>query len=221
MSDFLDLMLARSYGAPANAVRPRPVARFELPDRMPALETPLDVPAADHSPVAAPMTRPEAAPTPASPPIETRELITTRELLTIRETTITSAPVAAEPAAAPIELDAMPHIEAKPIARASTAPRDEPAPVAATKATPVAPAPALPAQPVAAQAAPLIPRPHAEPRIELVPTTPVVRVRIGRVELHGPPPASPPRPPAPRGARAPVQPVRSLEDYLRRRNEER
>jgi hypothetical protein len=70
--------------------------------------------------------------------------------------------------------------------------------------------------------APLVPQPKAEPSAAARPSTPVVNVRIGRVELHGPAPAAnPPRPAAPRNVPAPVRPVRSLDDYLRRRNEER
>jgi hypothetical protein len=66
-----------------------------------------------------------------------------------------------------------------------------------------------------------MPQPPAEPPA-VRPIAPVVHVRIGRVELHGPAPAAgPPRPQAPRSAPGPVRPVRSLDDYLRRRNEER
>lgn len=53
------------------------------------------------------------------------------------------------------------------------------------------------------------------------PPAPVVRVAIGRIEVHAPPPAPPPRPAAPSSPPRTVRPVRSLDAYLKNRNEGR
>lgn len=224
MSDFLDLVLARSYDAITGAVRPRPVARFELPDHVPpATETPTDAALAALAPAAAPAATPPAAPAPPAPPLVARERITTRELQTIRETTIRPAIATTEPPAppAPAERRQALGITIKP-SNSPKPERGEPVTPAEAQARATAPAPPAAPQPIALPIAPLMPQPQAEPTPAARPIAPVVQVRIGRVELHGPAPAaSPPRPPAPRSAPAPVRPVRSLDDYLRRRNEER
>lgn len=223
MSDFLDLVLARSYGATSGAVRPRPVAHFEQPDSIPPdHETPPAGVPPGPALAMAPAVTPSAAPAPPAPRMVTHELSTTRDLLTIRETTIRPAPLSVEPPTAPIEPNQTPSVVVQQITRPSAAPRGDP--VAPVEAHVLSAAPARPAtpQPVAPLVAPLRPQPQAEPPLAVRPTMPVVHVRIGRVELHGPQPAaSPPRPPTPRSVPAPVRPVRSLDDYLRRRNEER
>lgn len=51
------------------------------------------------------------------------------------------------------------------------------------------------------------------------PPAPIVRVAIGRIEVHAPPPAPSPRPVAPASPPRAVRPVRSLDAYLKNRNE--
>jgi hypothetical protein len=55
-----------------------------------------------------------------------------------------------------------------------------------------------------------------------LPRLPEVRVTIGRIEVHTPPtPAPPPRPAPARHPPPAARPVRSLDDYLARRQEKR
>jgi hypothetical protein len=238
MSDFLELILARSYGEVPGAVGPRPVARFELPDHTaPEAETP-PAAAPQRPPPAVPPVAAPVAPSPPTPPTVMREQFTTHDQLTIRGTRIGQAPAPPALPAEPMEREAAPSTVVKPMAVRASAPRDEPPPAEAEPRPPAVMPPLEPSQGPAAIApllprqdeppsqgpaaiAPLLPRQDEPPPTARSPA-PVVHVRIGRVELHGPVPvASPPRPPAPRSAPASARPVRSLDEYLRRRNEER
>lgn len=66
----------------------------------------------------------------------------------------------------------------------------------------------------------IMPAPEPETLRQIPDKTPVVRVSIGRVDVHAAAPA-PARPVAPRRAPASPKAVRSLDDYLRNRNEGR
>lgn len=229
MSDFLELVLARNYASatsmadPANLIRPRPMARFELPE----LITPeLEPPAQEAQPrpiITAHMpAAPAVAPQAAQPVSQPQEQIT-RELLTIRETRLSPPAARAEsqirslqpeqPASVTVQLHAEPVSRAAAPEQPQTIERkpQSPAEQSAVRPTPVLPM-IVPLQPSAEL--PESSPPRAEPLR--------VQVRIGRIELQSPGTApAPVRPAAVRSTPAVVRPVRSLDDYLRRRNEGR
>ena len=226
MNDFLDLVLARSYAQPPNLVQPRPMARFELPD-LPAPD--IEAPAIMSSSPALPAETGavhQAAPMPmplVSSPVITHELLRTRELLTIRELQPVPAVPRSEPdirlsrtdqpalGIAPVREPATPNLQAE----LQTAIQPELQHIAIHMPQQVAsPMP---------QVLPLLSR-SAQDELPLIPRAdrPIVHVRIGRIEVQSPAaPANPVRPATVRSAPAPVRPVRSLDDYLRSRNEER
>lgn len=224
MNDFLDLVLARSYAQPLNLVQPRPMLRFELPDLpAPDIEAPVAAQSSSAPSAEAGVTlQPVPIPMPAASPVITHELLRTRELLTIRELQPVPAashpqqdirlrrPEPPAPGIAPVREPALPGLqtELQPATQAEVQPV-----VIHTSQHAVPPMP---------QVLPMLPR-SAQDELPLTRRTdmPIVHVRIGRIEVQSPAaPTNPVRPIAVRSAPAPVRPVRSLDDYLRRRNEE-
>lgn len=225
MNDFLDIVLARSYAQTPNLVQPRPIARFELSELLAPEAVPEAVPPAPGTPAASPVAVLQAVsiPMPAASLAVTHELLRTQELLTIRE--IQPAPAAPHPdpdisLSRPAQPDpgiAHVHQPVIPDFLADVQPAIHTEVQAAAMLTPQQAAPPI------ALVLPMLPR-SGQNELPLTrhPDMPVVHVRIGRIEVQSPaPPATPVRSTAVRSAPAPVRPVRSLDDYLRSRNEER
>lgn len=224
MSDFLDMLLARNYASLPSDLRPRPLARYELPE---PIEQTSEAPTSTSVPVQ-PATQ-SAAPMPAHqqiPAVQSvspiQELITTRELLTIRDVQHDQPDTPSPTHDRLVQTAVVPapaqHQFVKPSA-------PQPAPeVGAPEHTsavvveehvmrPMPVQPLLPLPPRAAPALPVQPARTSQPRVE---------VRIGRIELHAPAqPAAPTPASTPRTAPPVVRPVRSLDDYLRGRNGKR
>lgn len=225
MNDFLDLVLARSYAQVPTLVQPYPIARFELPELLAPEAAPEAVPPAPGTPASSPVAvfQPVSIAMPAAAPVVTHELLRTRELLTIREIQPVSAAPRPEPdisVSRPAQPDpGIAHVR-KPVMpdfQADVQPAIHTEAQAAAMLTPQQAA--LPI----ALVLPMLPR-AGQDELPLTRRSdmPTVHVRIGRIEVQSPAvPATPVRSPAVRSAPAPVRPVRSLDDYLRSRNEGR
>jgi hypothetical protein len=237
MSDFLDGLLLRSLQRPPEgSVQPRPRARFETPDGAAGLapvaqsESPTAPDTAaltTATPTLAPDTVP--APTPGAQPPAGRVVGTIYQ----RETR--GSP---ESLRAPADREEASLLPAPPV-RSSSGERSGEAESGASDSAwpavaiePLRPRAQESAEPPSLVASPLPPAPWAEreapvlpPRAEAPPQPqagPLIQLTIGRIELIGPDPApAPPRPAAPHHTSRPAQPVRSLDDYLRQRNERR
>ncbi|MEN9937373.1 MAG: hypothetical protein RLZZ387_3952 [Chloroflexota bacterium] len=227
MSDFIDRVLAKSLGAAPAGVRPRPVARFEQADLAPVRAAEEARAVESLAPVVAPRDAPPRPPAPspaqvqpiAPEPTVTRELLTIREerAAPLREIAPTSHPGPVTTEHTPGTSSARPAPPAAPLTPlGEKPPRESATPHAAQPAARTAPTEPGPLAPVA-PLAPIAPA-HAPPAPA---RPPIVNVRIGRVELHAPhSPAARPQPPR-SAPPAPARPVRTLDDYLRSRDEER
>ncbi|MCB0165242.1 MAG: hypothetical protein KDI79_13510 [Anaerolineae bacterium] len=244
MSDFVDRLLARNRVGdgsnstpvgPLQPIRPRPVSRFEpagdaswtgkagvldeAGSALPSLSLPTS--AADSSPIApaASLRLFPGDPTyPAQATLSSAEPIVPRSILADRNAPFSAAPTRArtgDEAGEPIFPSNPPTLsvesERQPEANPERPGEAGPTPVMVRLET-VTPVIALPPEQPASPA--IVANRPAEA------STPLVRVTIGRIEVIAPAPAPLP-PPVPRHKPSPVRPVRTLDDYLRRRNEER
>jgi hypothetical protein len=226
MNEFLTRLLARNLGskeALPGAVQPRPVARFETADGMAGIEVPpLAEPQPDESfymALATPETKSSVPPQPRPGVDPIREEKSVRpakigrgdEAARLADILQTQREMHSTPPDAAHD-DKMSTVEPK---RLDADAFQRPAPMIVRVESVEHLASVLPVPP------PDIPtRPTEATRVTQA-SPPEVRITIGRIEVNVPPssPALPARPSPARRSPAPIRPVRSLDDYLRRRNE--
>jgi hypothetical protein len=237
MNELLTRLLTRNLGGeqpPPGAIQPRPLVRFETVDgvagtRVPSLTEPEPnepVHTAPANPEAKLPSAPHLAPdaVPIHDQLPARRQAAVREEMSIRPAETEPGEEAArfadilqiqsqrEPHSTPPDAAHDDRLIVEP-ERPDTGAFQRPAPVIVRVESVERLAPGLPVSPSD------IPTRQTETTRMTQALRPEVRVTIGRIEVNVPPPSPPARPSPARRPPAPIRPVRSLDDYLRRRNE--